>query len=176
MKIVSSKNNNNNNNNGQLVSSSSSSKQRTRIAVAACAAALASSSSPSSFFFAGAFVTPSRSCFRTTQMAPTISILSPTSLVASTLDNPTVATNSTSVAAPYGNNNNNNNLQSNTAASIVNNAPRTTLDVRIHGTWYDLTGMLNIINTIPGRVPDSTRPSHRKRNEMRRRRLPYPER
>jgi len=99
----------------------SSETRRKRIAAVAAAAALVP--------VASAFVTPSgRVGSHVAVKAP----ISPTSLVASTLENPSV-TNSTSIGSI-------DMSQSNTAAKMVNNEPRTTLDVRIHGDWYDLTG------------------------------------
>lgn len=98
----------------------SSQINRKRIAAAAAAAAFVPA--------AGAFVTPSgRAATHIAVQSP----ISPTSLVASTLENPTVTASLDSSDI----------VESNTAEEIVNSAPRTTLDVRIHGEWYDLTGM-----------------------------------
>jgi len=90
-----------------------------------------------------AFVTPmgsARFAFPTTPTFTTAKIpttLSPTSLVASTMDNPTlVNTNSTTTGAscPFSR------KPKSTVSKIEVHAPRTSLDVRIHGIWYDLTG------------------------------------
>ena len=94
--------------------------KRKRIAAAAAVAAFVPAAS--------AFVTPSGHG-RFAKIATVPSIISPTSLVASTLENPTVS-NSTAAFT-----------QTKPESQLVNNAPRKTLDVRIHGTWYDLTGM-----------------------------------
>lgn len=94
--------------------------RRNRMAAAAAAVALAPT--------VGAFVTPSgRIHVHTHATVP--STFSPTSLVAATLDNPMV-TNSTSVG----------NAEVLEVSKMEYHAPRTSLDVRIHGVWYDLTG------------------------------------
>jgi hypothetical protein len=57
---------------------------------------------------------------------------SPTSLAASTLENPSVATtNSTTTTIG---------TISKPVSGSDTDGPRTSLDVRIHGVWYDLTG------------------------------------
>ena len=95
----------------KIIASQTSKRKR----IAACAAAVAFVPA------ATAFVTPSG------RFAPQLkSTVLPTSLPASTLENPTIQSGDIS--------------QTNAAEEIVDNQPRTTLDVRIHGTWYDLTG------------------------------------
>ena len=65
-----------------------------------------------------AFVMPGRKA----AVASVTSSFSPTSLVASTLETPNVV------------------VGDNELSKDSNSKPRTSLDVRIHGEWYDLTG------------------------------------
>ena len=82
-----------------------------------------------------AFVAPGRGRLRvhTTPRSTVPAIISPTSLVASTLENPAVGTvtNSTDWGAAG---------VVSEQPEITARLPRTSLDVRIHGVWYDLTG------------------------------------
>lgn len=86
----------------------------------------------------GAFVTPSgRLAARHATVVPTT--ISPTSLVASTLENPSIAaTNSTSLGSSITASHNANAAVSDAVSTAP--PPRKSLDVRIHGVWYDLTG------------------------------------
>jgi hypothetical protein len=86
----------------------------------------------------GAFVTPSGLlAARHATVVPTT--ISPTSLVASTLENPSIAaTNSTSLGSSITASHNANAAVSDAVSTAP--PPRKSLDVRIHGVWYDLTG------------------------------------
>ena len=101
----------------------SSQSKRTRIAAAAAVAAFVPATS--------AFVTPSGR-FAKISTVPS-STISPTLLMASTLENPVVTTNSTGFGSAAV-------VDTKSDSQIINVSPRKTLDVRIHGTWYDLTG------------------------------------
>ena len=87
----------------------------------------------------GAFVTP------TGKLPTHTSTFSPTSLIASTLESPRIQSNSTSFVdestsgkCPY--TAVKDKLKSTLAAPKIETWNRESLDVRIHGTWYDLTG------------------------------------
>ena len=87
----------------------------------------------------GAFVTP------TGKLPTHTTTLSPTSLIASTLESPRIQSNSTSFVdestsgkCPY--TAVKDKLKSTLAAPKIETWNRESLDVRIHGTWYDLTG------------------------------------
>ena len=91
----------------------------------------------------GAFVTP------TGKLPTHTSTFSPTSLIASTLESPRIQSNSTSFVdestsgkCPY--TAVKDKLKSTLAAPKIETWNRESLDVRIHGTWYDLTGTCSL--------------------------------
>ena len=95
----------------------------------------------------GAFVTP------TGKLPTHTSTFSPTSLIASTLESPRIQSNSTSFVdestsgkCPY--TAVKDKLKSTLAAPKIETWNRESLDVRIHGTWYDLTGTCLLIYRI----------------------------